>query len=430
MDTTRVTSPARFSFNIGLCAPFAVGLLIVAGTYNNAFSYFALFLSALVILSFSQEDALCLMMFTMPFANIFKSNPDAQSFFTYLLFFYSVCMLFKRRSVSTSFVLWLLFFTAYLGLQSFVSLNFFRILKFVFNLFFIYFAVNTKTSNDRKNVFLYYVLGIVISSFVSFLRLAQDLDLYIGAKSLGYEHGEMARFAGLYGDPNYYSVNIVVSLCLVVLLLHKKQINILGACILSAPLVMFSIMTYSKSAFLMLPIPVFMILYSKIKSKKYFLSFVFAIAAFILAISALSGKVEIFDTVISRFNDDSNPSVTTGRAELWRVYVDHLRNSPIQFIIGGGFGADIIGERAAHNTYIDMIYYLGLFGTAILIPVFATIGKSIPSPPKKNLLNYSVLAVIAVMYFFLSELFYFDMAFHLALIILVYKTDFQLTYEE
>ena len=62
-------------------------------------------------------------------------------------------------------------------------------------------------------------------------------------------------------------------------------------------------------------------------------------------------------------------------------------------------------------------------GTVLLSLVFYALIKIRKGTSKSNLLNYSVWISIALMYFFLSELFYFDWAFHILIAICVLKMD-------
>ena len=79
---------------------FAVCFAIVAGTFNSIFSYLALVVSAISIVLINEDDAICFMMLIMSFANIFKSSPESQSFFTYLVLFYVLWHFIKIRRIS------------------------------------------------------------------------------------------------------------------------------------------------------------------------------------------------------------------------------------------------------------------------------------------------------------------------------------------
>ena len=128
--------------------------------------------------------------------------------------------------------------------------------------------------------------------------------------------------------------------------------------------------------------------------------------------------------MLSRIDDASDVnSLTTGRSNIWLSYCEFFLDNPFSTLFGGGFGAPLWQSHGAHNTYIDLIYYLGIIGTVLLALMFNALIKIRKGPSKFNLLNYSVWISVATMYFFLSELFYFDWAFHILIAILISKMD-------
>lgn len=402
---------------------FIISFAIVAGTFNALFSYFALVLSVIALFILSDEDTLCFLMFIMPFANLFKASSQSQSFFTYLLLLYVVFYWFKKRSINTTFVGCFFVLIAFLFAQMIISINVLRTIKFIANILFVYIAVNSKTWEDNRRIYLFYIFGIITSSLVAVTGIIPNLTDYIGSKDLGYAYEELARFSGLYSDPNYYSVNLIISLCLIVILNHKQKLKAFPAICLAAPIVMFVIMTYSKSAFLGLLFPLILLFYSKIKSKKYFIFAILATLGIVFAINLFAGKIEIFDTVLSRFSQDGDlSSLTTNRSDIWMDYIDFFKNATWELFFGCGFGAGFAGTHAAHNTYIDLLYYLGIVGIILLLIVLGVIAHIHKSSFRKNILNYSVWLCICVMYFFLSELFYFDWPFHIVIAIFVSQT--------
>ena len=126
-----------------------VCLLVIGGTFNSILSYGALLISVAAIVFFKEEDALCLLIFIMPFANIFKSSPDSQSFFTYILLFYVLWNMFKRKNINISFVIALLSLVVFLVFQIFISVNILRTIKFIANICFIYLVIGVNKNNDR-----------------------------------------------------------------------------------------------------------------------------------------------------------------------------------------------------------------------------------------------------------------------------------------
>lgn len=402
---------------------FAICGAIIGGTYIRLFSYAALLFSLIAVVVLSEEDSICLLMFLMPFASIFKASPTSQSFFTYLLLFYVLWCLFKKRRINASFLRHFVFLLVFLVSQMLISVNILRTVKFVANILFIYYVVNGNTHKDNKRIYLYYILGIIMSSAVAAFGLIPDLSKYVEIKALSQYYDNLVRFTGLYGDPNYYSINVIISLCLTVILYHKKQLGTVLTLLFAAALVTFAIMTYSKSAFLMLLLPLLLLLYSQVRKRKYFVFALLFLAAIILLSRVLARRIDAFDVVLSRLFGDNGGSLTTGRDTIWENYIGYFSKSWWTVIVGGGFNAALVNEHAAHNTYIDLIYYLGLVGTILLGGVFYAIIKPAPNPEKTNFLNYSIWLCLMAMYFFLSELFYFDLAFHIIIAILISKTD-------
>lgn len=108
-----------------------------------------------------------------------------------------------------------------------------------------------------KPLFLSYVLGYIVSSFFRFLDGNPfPISAFVKIKETRVGVDYVNRFSGLYGDPNYYSVNIIIALILVVILLRTKKIKLSSAIALSLPLILFAALTNSKSAFLMLIVPI------------------------------------------------------------------------------------------------------------------------------------------------------------------------------
>ena len=85
---------------------FAVGIacMITAGTSVKLFSYLAFLLGCLAILFFTEQDFLCVFVFIMPFAGIFKSAPGSTSFFTYLLLLFVLLQVVKDKTLSAKMI--------------------------------------------------------------------------------------------------------------------------------------------------------------------------------------------------------------------------------------------------------------------------------------------------------------------------------------
>ena len=166
-----------------------------------------------------------------------------------------------------------------------------------------------------------------------------------------------------------------------------------------------------------------MLFYLAAKQREYLLLSFLIIAAIVFGISMFSGKIDAFNTVLSRFEEADVSALTTGRTGLWADYMSFLWDNKLVLFFGVGFGGNYVDAKAAHNTYIDLLYYMGVVGTVIFILVMAAILKAGNRLKEKSWLNNSVVLGVAVMYFSLSELFYFDWAFHIVIAVLVSGTN-------
>ncbi len=422
----RVPKPntPAFDKNVPWIVSIVVTILSALGLYTNIFSYLALLVSLVFVFILPEEQMLKVLMFIMPFANIFKPNPDAQSFFTYTLLVFILYSVIKKRKYNITFFAILIFLMMFLTLQMILSMHLLRTIKFIVYILFIFNSSSSFKQENSKGIYISYIGGIFTSSLLALLNVLPNVNRYVGSKSFGLEYDNLSRFKGLYGDPNYYSINVIISLCLIVILYHNKQIKKSSALILSACLVYFIALTYSKSSFLMLVLPLILLLYSSIKNRKYFIFLVVIIVSIFFLFGLFAGKIELFNVVLERFSESEDiASLTTSRSSIWANYINYFKTNPMKFLFGSGFNAKLVGGKGAHNTYIDALFYLGLVGTILYVAILVIIFKNTVLPAKRNLLNYSVIVTVGIMYFFLSELFYSDLPFHITLAIFVLKTD-------
>lgn len=397
-----------------------LALLILFGTYKNVFSLAAFLIMCLMLVFCDRESNLLQIFFVIPMANIFKLAPGVQSFFTIILLVYVVLHLVLPRKATTLVLLFAVY--VIVGELLVGEFNLFRTIKLICNILFLSSVLNDKVQLRHNELFFSYIIGNIVASFFAktdsgFFKI----ESYIGLKDIGGldEFSDIVRFAGLYADPNYYSIALIVSLCLLVILLYQNEINTFFFFLCSSCLVYFLIMTYSKSAFIMLVVPFFFLEYSFFKKKKYVMLILSAFAVLSLLLLAFSGQIPALDIIIARMSEVESAEVdlnklTTGRFDLWMSYARYLLKNIKAGLFGVGIASPLLDGKAAHNTYFDILYYLGVTGGALLLAVMKTISsQGIRKNIRHCLLNYSVIICVVIMYFFLSELFYFDPPFHL-----------------
>lgn len=397
-----------------------LALLILFGTYRNVFSVAALLLMGLMLVFFDDEANLLQIFFVVPMASIFKLSPGVQSFFTIVLLFYVVLHLVlpKRATfVVILFSIYILVGQIFLG-----QFNFFRTVKLICSLLFLSSVLYKNDKISNKELFLSYIIGNIVSSLFGFMDSNLfKIEQYIGTTELGGGFAEdLFRFTGLYPDPNYYSVCITVSMCLVLILWHKKEINTFFSVLMVAPMIYFLIITYSKSAVIMILVFFAFLTYSFALQKKYSPIVAIIIVIIAVVVLAMSGRIPLLETVIARFSESTEGdevdinSLTTGRTDIWLMYINYLIHNIKTALFGDGISAGYYNQMAAHNTYIDILRHLGVVGGSLLfVSLKMILADSFSVRINRNLLNYSVLICVLMMYFFLSELFYIDAQFHL-----------------
>ncbi len=409
----------------GMSALFA--LLILFGTYHSVFSLAAFAICGMMIFFFDREFILLQMFFILPLANIFKMSPGTQSFFTILLLVYVALHLVLPRKATALIVL----FAVYLiiGELFYGQFNLFRTIKMICNILFLSSVLNSRVKINLREAWMSYIIGNLIASFYGMIDSPIfKIQAYVVFKDLGIGgfEDDVTRFVGLCGDPNYYAVNLIISLCLIVVLLHKKEIRTWAAFLLAAPFVYFIILTYSKSAIIMLMFVIVLLLYSLFTSKKFLSGGLIILSVILVFALVMSGQISALDVVIARFESSDTVSgtdinaLTTGRFELWIMYIDYLIKNIKVGLLGCGISAGYLNGFGAHNTYLDIFYFLGAVGGMLLLVVLLAIsGQSRHCVIRRNFLNYSVLISVLIMYFFLSELFMYDLSFHIFLVFTV-----------
>lgn len=398
-----------------------IGLLIAMGTSNSLYTYMALALSACCVIFYNEQDSLCVLFFCMSFAFVFKGAGGGTSFFTMLTLLYVLWNMVRMRmfySVLGGIIL-LVEYVAVVHLGN-KMMQLTQLLKFVTNFLFLYVAVQNVDLNHPRELFLTYVLGVLFSSCLKLSGAFPNIPLYT------VEPVEFGRFTGMQQDPNYYGVNLIISLCLVVILYHRKELPSWLALVLVGTFVWFCSQTASKMVFLMLIFPTVFFMYSNFQNRRFWLQLVFVGLVVTMVVAVLQGKIEAFNAVLRRFGaTDDAGSLTTGRSDKWQEYLDYIFGNAQVALFGEGLNApySLASDAVPHNTYIDFLYHLGVIGTLGLVCVLKQIFGMMLKPVKRNLLNGSVAVCMLIMWFGLSELTYFDFPFHLMLAGIVWNVS-------
>ncbi len=262
-----------------------------------------------------------------------------------------------------------------------------------------------KKADDMKITSSSFVVGVIVSGIIGILKdylpnLASDL---ISAQYLNESTGNIVqRFSGLWNDPNGYTIFLICSLFALFWLLNNKCIKVIGFAILAAMISALGIMTLSKSCALLLIMfwAYFLISNQGMSMRQKIGSGLVFVVLCVLGASLYESEVS---ELIYRFTSSNQNgsginfgALTTHRNTIWDDYVDAIWQG--DFIFGHGIDAPLVGEYACHNTYLQLIYEWGIFGTLIYIAIWVCMMKKDGNVKQ----NYVPLLFLLVTIFFIS----------------------------
>lgn len=402
--------------------PFLICVCIILGTINNVFTLLSLVACAVFMAMCNEEEYVPFLFFILPFAPIFKLSGGGTSCFTYITLMY-VCLHFVRinweMNVNDAFVLLMVFYVIACECVS-QTVNVIRTVKFANNLLLVAIFSNIDNPKWHRSIFISYIWGFIISGLLSaFASNYLPISDYVTTKVEFFPGGtSIERFAGLYNDPNYFSINVIISLCLITNMLRRNEISSIAALGFSLLLVYFAAKTGSKSALLMLAFPAVICIWNSIRDRRTGMIVFISIAIIVGIYLIQNGRITIFENTLNRLASGKSGGIeriTSGRYDIWNSFIDYFEQFPFKTIIGNGVGIFYLDGRASHNTYIDFIYQLGIVGTVLYCYIIARYFKNMQRISRHNINNYAVLICIVVMYAFLSQLQEFDLPFQIAL---------------
>ena len=413
-------TPKKLSGRILILGVLTV--LILLGTHSSIFSMAAFVISALVVMFDKTHFKLAMIAYLMLQAHIFKISASGMSYFTFLVFLYIGLKLVEERTVLWTAILFIIYVLTVQFIR--LDVNITDDIKLFGNVLFIGYAlseVRSYSEDDKGELCVTYISGVIISSIMRFFDSPffkiSNYTAPLNTEGYGAGIERIVRFSGLYQDPNYYTVNLIMSLCLIVVLFYKGKVPTLFCGLSAVALIYFGTLTYSKSFLLMLMLPLTMFMYACHRIGRIDVQ-VTSIVLIVAGIAiVLTNNPDYLSSMLRRV--ESGSSLTTGRSDLWVVYLGYIYNSPDVFFFGKGIGAGLLLDHAPHNVYIDILYHLGIVGGFLLISAIVNSGSRYSIERKINLLNFSALFCVLITYFFLSQLHDYEFPVHFMIAFMV-----------
>lgn len=394
---------------------FIIVICILASFYINYISLIGLFIAIIYILKNSFLKGFYILFFLLPFAQVFKLSSSSTSLFTLLEWTLIVKQIGVKRKLNKNYIWYVGGFTTYVLVSSFISgnINILQTLKVFMNLSLLYFFIDEYKTSSVSTIITILSTGMIISSILGLFKTSIPglANMYHDFNTQYIYGARVTRFSGTFSDPNYYSIAVIVTLGIIICysLSYGLKIKYL---LFSIILVIFGFFTYSKSYILSLAILAFIIVVILLINKKIGMTFAVTIIACIIVLTGTLNNISILQSTLSRFSDVSDiNSLTTGRADIWEIYIEYINANLRVFFIGDGIGAPYL-YGATHNLYLEIWYYVGIIGIILYIYTLRGIlNHRILN--KSKIINYYLLIIVLIMYIFLAGFTAFEFPFYM-----------------
>lgn len=377
-------------------------LLLVGSLFKPALVYVCFTVGVCALLFLEHTALFSLLLYLMPYAVIFKAAPGETSFFTLLelwalaLTFFRVPKLDRRVLAALSVLVLVL---------APVSCRSVSMWKVLINLLLLYAFARGYRAEDAMLYGGSFVAGLLVSSVIGlwkekiprFLSMYSDLNYEIidGVRTL--------RFSGIFNDPNYFSVALILGmlLCIRGLTLPERRHRV--SCVLALlALASLGMATYSKSFVLILPLVLFVLVFSGARRRTRAL--LLAAACVLVYVLDPGGVVS---RMLARF---SQQSFDTGRLAIWQSYWQGSTDAFLPFLFGRGLDAQL--ARPSHSLALEALYAIGLVGTVCWCAAITVILHAGAPSVRGRWWGAGYLAVV-IMYGFLTGLTGYELPFEL-----------------
>lgn len=251
-----------------------------------------------------------------------------------------------------------------------------------------------------------YVIGLILSGLTGALReLIPQINLFISQMTnidtIDWRGTLHVRFTGLDLDPNYFAIQLLLAITLLIVNFYynkKSILTVIQCMVLSA----MGFATFSKMFLLMIGIILLYSLFVFTKTNpKALVKYIVGITLIISAI-VIPRFNYIMEVYLDRFLEEGGGlnGLTTGRINIWAGYINQMFHNFKILIVGNGYGT-IFQTSAPHNMYITAIYQLGMLGTAAFLYYFYALGNLMKKKCNNNLagikLNINILPLAVLM---------------------------------
>lgn len=356
---------------------FIISFIILLGVKNSLFTILAFAALALFFFAANLQDVIESLFFFIVFSYIFKLTPDSTSIFTYLQIIPIVRVLFaERRCISKrAFILSITIIMYALFLSVSCSTPISAFVRFLLEVLLLLACFGTEQYRylSARNIVLMFSYGVIVSSLFGTMKsLFPEINSYISLLYVRIDDNTIAyRFSGLIANSNYYSIDVTIALAGLFILYRRKYIKRLFY-LLSIPMIVFGIMSQSKSFIISLFIIILFYLYYTLSHKQFRYVMLGLFIVTIVGVAFIDKFLQFSNLYLSRIygllgeNYDIN-QFTTGRWDIWMSYLRDINENVIKALFGHGLDVINASGVPAHNTIIQSIYCIGWLGTTLFV---------------------------------------------------------------
>jgi O-Antigen ligase. len=391
----------RKTFFVIYCGASVILGCFAIPTFNILFSLAAFLLLTFYILFSSGKYNLIIISFLLGSYFVLSNLGGSLSFHSLLFIVYIfkslLSCLIDHKNLAPFFSIFFAFclFAFYDFVVAFLHLAIISLPSQVSFLFYIFFPfaafADTRSMKKLEIILLTMGISLLFHDLVSipFLAIPQ-IKLNVFLVNFGAETGAQradayilfqSRFSGLFRDSNEFSLHIAIPCFSYILLMVPRKYSKLPLLIF-VPCILFGFLSGSKSFILVFCL--FVVMFMVVLVHRFGISILAGICCVLgLVIAVLYFyNIDIIDSVFGRFfagNGDFLENITTGRSDIWNLYVNNLFLNPGHLLFGYGAKASYqilyLGEEP-HNFYINLLFDFGIFGTLLYVIYFFLLFKT------------------------------------------------------
>lgn len=288
-----------------------------------------------------------------------------------------------KKPINKNYLFIIVFFVAYewshifdYDIKSIILLFSWSIAILYVSLYFFY----SLKSYNHKIVIIYSITGVFISICYGILDFFESYGTLMS-------NNATIRFKGGAGDPNYFSMYVMISLFLLLYLVNRETNKLLKFLypLIFIFFVAFGVLSLSRMFLLVISLLLTLLLIKiifRLKKNKKIMFFIMTVIGFLVLFSIffISEFTSILNLLLSRFTDfiDDPSALTSNRNVLAEQYIQLLMSDTKDMIFGIGIQDYHLRsgiQLEAHNIILEILVVWGLVGFLVFIMLIATLLK-------------------------------------------------------